>query len=76
MSAPRFPAVAAHRGPRVAPGPAEALGPLAQAGDQAVRAPLRAGLGVDLGLVARPQRHRVEIYGVCRDCRQRELGVL
>jgi Fur family ferric uptake transcriptional regulator len=22
------------------------------------------------------QRHRVEIYGVCRDCRQRELGAL
>jgi Fur family transcriptional regulator, ferric uptake regulator len=22
------------------------------------------------------QRHRVEIYGVCRDCRQRELGPL
>ena len=22
------------------------------------------------------QRHRVEIYGVCRECRQRELGVL
>ncbi len=22
------------------------------------------------------QRHRIEIYGVCRDCRRRELGVL
>jgi Fur family ferric uptake transcriptional regulator len=22
------------------------------------------------------QRHRIEIYGVCRDCRQRELGAL
>ncbi|HET6579178.1 MAG TPA: Fur family transcriptional regulator [Gemmatimonadales bacterium] len=23
-----------------------------------------------------PLRHRVEVYGVCRDCRQRELGAL
>ena len=53
-------AVAARAGRRVAVRPAEALGALAQAGDEVAAAERHAGLGVDLGLVAHAQLDRVD----------------
>ena len=53
-------AVAADARPRVAVGPAEALGALAQAGDEVPGREAVAGLRIDLRLVADPQLDRVD----------------
>ena len=56
-------AVAARRGPRVAPRPAGTLRALAQARDQVARGERVAALRVDVGLVADPQLDRIHVEG-------------